>query len=220
MLDRLTASDQKGNAITLTAQGGNQYMFTMPSGAVSIDASFRQAFAALPFSDVRESDWFYSAVQYVYEKQMMSGVTASYFDAEGKMTRAMLVSVFYRMRGEPAVSGGTVFTDVPADAWFTNAVAWAVSEGIFSGYGNGLFGPDDNITREQIAVILWRNAGKPAPADSTVGFADAASVSDYAQRAICWAVEKGILNGSNNQLSPGSFATRAQVAQMLKSYLK
>ncbi len=97
MLDRLTASDQKGNAITLTAQGGNQYMFTMPSGAVSIDASFRQAFAALPFSDVRESDWFYSAVQYVYEKQMMSGVTASYFDAEGKMTRAMLVSVFYRM---------------------------------------------------------------------------------------------------------------------------
>lgn len=220
MLDRLTASDQKGNAITLTAQGGNQYMFTMPSGAVSIDASFRQAFAALPFSDVRESDWFYSAVQYVYEKQMMSGVTASYFDAEGKMTRAMLVSVFYRMRGESAVSGGTVFTDVPADAWFTNAVAWAVSEGIFSGYGNGLFGPDDNITREQIAVILWRNAGKPAPADSTVGFADAASVSDYAQRAICWAVEKGILNGSNNQLSPGSFATRAQVAQMLKSYLK
>ena len=220
MLDRLTASDQKGNAITLTAQGGNQYMFTMPSGAVSIDASFRQAFAALPFSDVRESDWFYSAVQYVYEKQMMSGVTASYFDAEGKMTRAMLVSVFYRMRGESAVSGGTVFTDVPADAWFTNAVAWAVSEGIVSGYGNGLFGPDDNITREQIAVILWRNAGKPAPADSTVGFADAASVSDYAQQAICWAVEKGILNGSNNQLSPGSFAMRAQVAQMLKSYLK
>ena len=97
MLDRLTASDQKGNAITLTAQGGNQYMFTMPSGAVSIDASFRQAFAALPFSDVRESDWFYSAVQYVYEKQMMSGVTASYFDAEGKMTRAMLVSL--RPRG-------------------------------------------------------------------------------------------------------------------------
>ena len=99
-------------------------------------------------------------------------------------------------------------------------MAWAVSEGIVSGYGKRLIGLEENITRQQNALILWRNEGKPAPADSTVGFADAASVSDYAQQAICWAVEKGILNGSNNQLSPGSFAMRAQVAQMLKSYLK
>ena len=112
------------------------------------------------------------------------------------------------------------FTDVPDGEWYSNAVAWAAEKGIVSGYGNGLFGPGDNITREQLAVMLWRYAGSPATTNKELHFADTNEISSYALEALCWATENGIVNGyGDGKLAPKGEATRAQVAQMLMNYL-
>ena len=113
------------------------------------------------------------------------------------------------------------FADVPRSAWYTEAVCWAASMGIVTGYGNDLFGPDDKITREQLAVMLWRYAGSPVATRKEPNFSDADEASDWALEALRWAVENGIINGiGNGLLDPGGLATRAQVAQMLKNFIE
>ena len=179
----------------------------------------------LPFADVSGSDWFYNDVRYVYEKGIMDGTGADRFSPNAPLTRAMIVTILYRMAGSPSVSGSSDFTDVAAGKWFAKAVAWAAANGIVNGYGDSLFGPNDPVTREQLAAILYRYAvygGMTAVTleENLGGFADTAQLSAYAIQAMNWAVGQGLINGSGSNLVPKAQATRAQVAAIIHRYLE
>ena len=179
----------------------------------------------LPFTDVSGSDWFYNDVRYVYEKGIMDGTGADRFSPNAPLTRAMIVTILYRMAGSPSVSGSSDFTDVAAGKWFAKAVAWAAANGIVNGYGSGLFGPNDPVTREQLAAILYRYAvygGMTAVTleENLGSFADTAQLSAYAIQAMNWAVGQGLINGSGSNLVPKAQATRAQVAAIIHRYLE
>ena len=179
----------------------------------------------LPFADVSSSDWFYNDVRYVYEKGIMDGTGADRFSPNAPLTRAMIVTILYRMAGSPSVSGSSDFTDVATGKWFAKAVAWAAANGIVNGYGSGLFGPNDPVTREQLAAILYRYAvygGMTAVTleENLGGFADTAQLSAYAIQAMNWAVGQGLINGSGSNLVPKAQATRAQVAAIIHRYLE
>lgn len=181
--------------------------------------------AGLPFADVSGSDWFYNDVRYVYEKGIMDGTGADRFSPNAPLTRAMIVTILYRMAGSPSVSGSSDFTDVAAGKWFAKAVAWAAANGIVNGYGSGLFGPNDPVTREQLAAILYRYAvygGMTAVTleENLGSFADTAQLSAYAIQAMNWAVGQGLINGSGSNLVPKAQATRAQVAAIIHRYLE
>ena len=144
-----------------------------------------QPSAALPFTDVRKTDWFYSDVEYVYKKGLMAGTGAKDFDPNSQLIRGMIVTILYRMDKEPAVSGASKFADVNASQWYGNAVIWAAANGIVSGYSDTSFGPNDAITREQLAAILYRYAVHSGMTAVTLeenlsGFADADQISSYA----------------------------------------
>ena len=183
------------------------------------------AFAAggnLPFTDVDTTDWCYDAVQYVYEKGMMNGTSATTFSPDGTTTRGMIVTILHRIEGTPAATG-TAFTDVPTGQWYSDAVSWASANGIVGGYGNGRFGPSDPITREQMAAILNRYSTYKGYDAGTVGsitgFSDASQVSSYAAEPMGWAIGNGLISGvGNNTLAPKGNATRAQVATILMRF--
>lgn len=178
----------------------------------------------LPFADVSSSDWFYNDVRYVYEKGIMDGTGADRFSPNAPLTRAMIVTILYRMAGSPAMSGASDFKDVDSNKWFAKAVAWAAANGIVNGYGDSLFGPNDPVTREQLAAILYRYAvygGMTAVTleENLGSFADTAQLSAYAIQAMNWAVGQGLINGSGSNLVPKAQATRAQVAAIIHRYL-
>jgi len=174
--------------------------------------------------DVPVGSWYYNAVEYMYKNGMMSGTSPTTFGPNANLSRAMLAQVLYNLEGKPAVSGAP-FQDVPANQWYANAVAWAAENGIVSGYGNGRFGPDDPITREQLATILYRYAGKMGY-DVTVrgdlsAFADQGDIAAYARDAMSWAVGTGLIAGmQNNQIAPGGSASRAQAAFFLTRFCR
>ena len=174
------------------------------------------------FSDVAADAWYADAVTYVRDNGLMSGTSDTTFTPGGTMTRGMLVTTLYRMAGSPSLENedlGYPFADVPGDAWYAGGVCWARLAGVVGGYSEDQFGPDDPVTREQIAVILWRYAGSPA-AESGTDFADEGSISAYAAQAVDWARANGIVNGvEDNRFLPQSSATRAQVATILRNYL-
>ncbi len=185
-------------------------LFTVPAYAAVDDTGF---------SDVASNAWYAEAVEYVHGNGLMSGTSATTFSPETNTSRAMLATILYRSSGSPAVTEAVDFTDVSTDAYYADAVAWASANGIISGYGNGLFGPNDPITREQIAAILWRYAGSPS-AETGADFADESSISSYAATAVDWARASGIVNGAeNNQFLPQDNATRAEVATILYNYM-
>ncbi len=176
------------------------------------------------FNDVKASDWYASAVDFVSSHELFQGVGEGNFAPKAPMTRAMLVTVLYRLEDEPAVSGTVSFNDVPADSWYAKAVAWAAKEGIVMGNGSG-FAPNDNITREQIATILYRYAqylGIDVSAKGSVSrFSDGSKVSGWAADAMAWAVEASLFQGDDsNCLNPGSNATRAEVATLMQRLVK
>lgn len=172
------------------------------------------------FSDVPAGSWEADAVAFASAREMFSGTGEGKFSPDLPMSRGMLAVVLYNLECNPEQALTGVFSDVSDGAWYAGGVAWAAENGIVSGDGNGLFGPDDNITREQLAVMLWRYAGSPAATNKKLNFKDADAVSSYALEAMRWAVENGILNGyGNGLLAPQGQATRAQVAQMLKNYM-
>ena len=180
---------------------------------------------SMRFDDVSKGDWFYKDVEYVYNEGIMDGVSKREFAPNETLTRAMIVKILYRIEGEPAGYRSSDFNDVESGRWYTGAVAWAAEKEIVKGYGNGKFGPNDPVTREQLAAILYRYTqykgwSTTAASGSLKGFADAASVSSYAVDAMNWAVDEGLLKGANNKLSPKSNATRAQVAAIIHRYLK
>lgn len=179
----------------------------------------------LPFADVSGSDWFYNDVRYVYEKGIMDGTGADRFSPNAPLTRAMIVTILYRMAGSLAMSGVSDFKDVDSNKWFAKAVAWAAANGIVNGYGDSLFGPNDPVTREQLAAILYRYAvygGMTAVTleENLGSFADTAQLSAYAIQAMNWAVGQGLINGSGSNLVPKAQATRAQVAAIIHRYLE
>ncbi len=180
----------------------------------------------LPFRDVRPEDWFYADVRYVYESGLMNGTAEGLFSPDLFTSRAMIVTVLWRLSGSPVVNYYMPFADVDQAAWYAEAVRWAASCGIVAGYDNGDFGPNDPITREQLAAILYRCAAYRQE-DTSVGadtnilsFTDAASVSEYAVPALQWACGAGILQGADGALLPTQPATRAQTAAILTRYLK
>ena len=176
----------------------------------------------LPFTDVTAKSWFYEAAKYVHENDLMGSTGGDRFSPGEITTRGMLVTVLHRMEGEPAASG-RAFPDVAAGQWYTNAVAWASANGIVTGYDDGRFGPNDTITREQAAAILYRYAqhkGYDLPTSgSLTGFPDADKISAYAVEAMVWAVSNGFITGfEDGTLSPGAGTTRAQVATVLMRF--
>lgn len=224
-LASLTVSDSTGKALELTAKGNGQYSFKMPNSKVSLSAEFRllgtNASWNNPFVDVSIGDWYYDAVRFVSENGLMNGVGNGYFSPNTNLSRAMFAQILYNKAGQPSVVDSSAFNDVPIGAWYADAVTWAAANDIVGGYGDGMFGPDDPITREQLAVMLWRYVGKPVPPNLLLNFTDADRVSGYALDALCWAVDQGIINGKGNGiLDPKGFATRAEVAQILKNYQK
>lgn len=175
------------------------------------------------FEDVYVSDWYFDAVQYVYENDMMAGTSDITFSPNQTTTRGMIVTILYRLEGEPTVTGTTAFTDVTADQYYANAVAWAVQNGIVAGSDATTFAPNNAITREQMAAILYRYAqfkgyDVSAKADLST-YIDAADVSAYATDAMAWASQTGLITGTSaTALSPAGQATRAQVAAILMRF--
>ena len=178
----------------------------------------------LPFTDVSTSDWFYDDVAFVYKNGLFSGTDSRSFSPNASMTRAMLVTVLYRLEGEPTVTGRRSFTDVRSGAYYEKAVIWAAANGIVTGTDSTSFSPDAKVTREQLAAILYRYAQyRKLDTDASAklnSFTDADSVSAYASEALGWAVSEGLINGASGKLMPKGDATRAQVAAILHRLVK
>ena len=169
------------------------------------------------YADVDAGSWYAQAVEYVRDNGLMSGTTATTFEPGGTTTRAMLAQILYREAGSPAVSGNDTFTDTQEGAWYADAVLWATQAGVISGYGDGRFGPNDPVSREQIAVILWRYTGSPAAQGED--FADEPSISTWAADAVDWARSAGLMAGQEgNRFAPQASATRAETAVILRAF--
>ena len=173
----------------------------------------------LPFTDVAEDSWYYDAVDYVYTAGLMSGTDDSTFGPDMAASRSTVTDSLWRMSGSPVVNYLMDFTDVDPEAGYGEAIRWAAGEGIAGGYGGRQFGPDDSITWEQLAVMLWRYAGSPDAADIS-SYTDAADVSEWARQAMAWCVEQGIIGGetTSTTLAPQGKVTRAQIAVILQKF--
>lgn len=197
------------------------YYFFMPDQEVTVSAIFAYDYPDMPFIDVNPNSWYYSAIEFVYNKGIMNGVTASSFNPDGTITRGMIVTMLWRMAGEPsAVAAG--FADVAADSYYAKAIAWAANNGIIEGYSASSFGPNDAITREQLATVLYRYAkylGYTTTGSSLSGYYDASRVSSWAKDAMGWAVKNGVVTGvSSTWLNPNGTASRAEAAQMFMNF--
>ena len=180
---------------------------------------------ANPFTDVSEKDWFYSDVMFVYENGLMLGTSKTLFSPHGTATRGMMATILWRMEGSPAPKGKNSFTDVEVGKWYADAITWTAENGIFAGYGKDKFGPDDPITREQLAAIFYRYADYKGYDLTVKGnldkFKDADKITDYAKTAMQWAVGSGLMKGkSGNLLDPQGTATRAEIAAMLHRFIE
>ena len=226
-LGKLTVTDGSGKTVSTVKKSDTVYTFTMPASAVNVGVSYVKADetpSKTGYSDVSANDWFASAVDYVTDNGMMNGTGTNTFGPKANTTRGMVVTVLYRLENEPSTAAAS-FTDVASGAYYANAVAWANANGIVSGYGNGKFGPNDKVTREQFAAILYRYA-QYKKYDVSVGedtnilsYDDAQSISSYAVSAIQWACGSGVLTGkTGNKLDPKGNATRAEVAAMLMRF--
>lgn len=223
-LDKLMITDKNGDEITLSKKSNSKYTFTMPASKVTVNATFAEKSdeSDRHFTDVAKGTWYYDAVYYAYENGMMSGISSSLFDPDGNTTRGMIVTILYRLEGEPAV-GTSAFPDVANGQFYTNAVAWAAKHDIVAGYPNGNFGPTDTITREQMAAIMYRYAaykGYDVTGSANLSsFIDDESISDYALVAMEWANNAGLIQGKDgNALDPQGLASRSQVAAIMMRF--
>ena len=220
VLDTLTVTNASGKEVELTKVNDTRYTFVMPSSKVTVKATFvAEEPSGMPFTDVASGAWYYDAVSFVYKRGLMSGTGDNLFSPNVTTSRGMIVTILYRLDGSPSASSAG-FTDVTSGQWYTDAVNWAAANDIVAGYGNGLFGPNDTVTREQMAVILYRYAqykGYDTSASNSLnGYTDVGGVSSWALTAMQWANAEGLINGtSSTTLSPTSGATRAEVAQIL-----
>ena len=214
-LDELTVTDKDGDEIKLTEKDDNKFTFKMPGSKVTVEASFKliETEPENPFTDISKNDYFYDAVLWAADKGITSGVTDTLFAPNSSCTRAQMVTFLWRANGSPVVDYAMNFTDVPADAYYTDAVRWAVSEGITSGTSATTFAPDMTVTRAQTVTFLYRAAGTPAVSGGS--FADVAADAYYAD-AVAWAVKEGITSGTGgNSFSPDAPCTRGQIVTFL-----
>lgn len=203
------------------AKKADTYYFYMPDEYVTVSAWFAPEASALPFADVSYTNWYYDAVKFVYDKGIMDGVSYYRFAPDATITRGMVVTMLWRMAGEPYESSAG-FTDVASGRYYSTAVAWAAKNGIVEGMTSSTFAPDQAITREQLASILYRYArwlGFSGTGTDISGYTDAGKVSDYAYDAMCWAVKTGVVTGTSAKvLDPQGTATRAAAAQMFMNF--
>ena len=224
VLESLTVTDKDGDKVSTTKGEDGKYTFKMPASAVTVKAVFAEegTVSELPFEDVSVDQWFYEAVKYVYDNELMNGISATEFNPNGLLTRGTIAQVLFNLEGADA-DAAAVFDDVPADAWFADAVNWAAANNIVTGYGDGTFGPDNNITREQMAAILYRYAqfkgyDVSAKGDLTA-FTDGDNVSEWATDALAWCVGAKLINGRDNgTVDATGTATRAEIAQIFMNF--
>ena len=224
---KVTVTDKNGDTIKVTDKGDGKYTFTMPGGKVSVDVTFvAEKQWTNPFADVAKDAWYYDAVKYVNENGLMAGTSATTFEPDLTTTRGMIVAILHRLAGSPNIEDeiwGYPFQDVDANAYYATAVYWARMNGIVAGYSDERFGPNDTITREQMATILYRYAQYKVY-DTTdkanlSKYTDTAQVGSYAVEAIRWANAEGLVNGTSaTTLTPKGSATRAQAAAMLMRF--
>ena len=220
-----TITADKGYAIADVTVNGksvgavDSYTFKNVTSDQTIHATFalEGAVEQSGFADVSKNDWFYDAVQDAVDMGLMAGVSANRFDPKGTVTRAMVAQVLYAREGKPAVSSAAAISDVPANAWFHDAMQWAKAQGVIAGYPDGRMEPNAPVTREQLAVILHSYAQKKdmdlSKTAGLAGYADAADVSVWAKDAMSWAVGSGLISGrSASILAPAGSATRAECA--------
>ncbi|MGI6205199.1 MAG: S-layer homology domain-containing protein [Anaerovoracaceae bacterium] len=228
-LDGITVKTATGATVAVSGSNGT-YTFTMPAEDVIITGDFTEENATpttdtFPFTDVAANRWSRSAVEYVYNNGIFAGTSATTFSPETVMNRAMFVTILYRMEGSPAVSGDSSFTDVASGQYYSDAVKWASDNGIVSGYDADTFGPNDEVTREQMAAIFYRYANYKnydvSATNDLSSFSDASSVSSYATDAMKWAVGAGIISGmSDGTLQPQAGATREQTASIVQRFMQ
>ena len=236
-LEGLTVKDKKGKEVALEEKEG-KFIFSMPASNVEVTAAFRKLPKeepkeditpppkeepdpiVLPFTDVPEKAWYYEAVAEVYGRGIMTGLSETQFGPEAPASRGMVVTMLYRMEGEPAVRGGTRFTDVPERKYYAPAVAWATEVGLVNGYGDNTFRPNEGITREQLVSILYRygkwKGQDVSQREDLSGFFDVGRISPYARESMAWAKAAGLLNGTDwGGIDPGGAAERGQTAAIL-----
>lgn len=234
-LDKLTVTDKNGKVLTLTDKGDGKFTFVMPSSKVEISAAFvkekkKAETAAVTsaepitkrFNDIKETNWYRDAVQYVYDRGMMNGMTPKNFEPAASASRAMLVTILYRMEGEPK-TGEANFSDVADWMYYADSVAWAAEKGIATGHEDGSFQPDSEVTREQIVSMLYRYARlkgyDTSLGDRNTSFVDGAEINEYAREAVRWAASIGLVNGyQDGSFRPSGKAARAEVAAILMRF--
>lgn len=226
-LDRIVVLNEGGTELALTQRNENTYTFIMPDGRVSIDAHFvrvEMPSTSNVFYDVAQGAWYYDAVQYVTQRGLMTGVSDRQFAPNAILSRAQAVQILYALAGGPTVSASNDFVDVNRGDWYADAVSWATANGVVSGMGKEMFGPNAPLTREQLALILYHYAQVAGYAPHQGGMAiqefnDSASISGWALEAVQWAVNAGLISGTGDgMLDPDGAATRAQVAQIFMNF--
>lgn len=241
-LDYIRATDSSGNEVKVEVYNGDRYSFIMPDSNVQLKVRFMKEEIEdeeddnndddneeveeneMKFADVSKDNWFYDAVKFVYDEGIMNGTSEYTFSPYQTVTREMLAVIVYNMEGQPDYKGTIKFTDVNENAWYYDGVSWAAENGIVAGYGNGIFGTGDMLTREQLVSILYRYTdmkGIDTPTDGTAinGFYDKNEISDYAVNSMKWAIGQGIISGDGTgHLNPKKGATRAEIASILMRY--
>ena len=212
-LDEITVTDKDGNNLKLTDKGDGKYSFTMPSGKVDIDATFKKLVETSPFDDVSTNAYYYEAVKWAAENNITGGIGNGLFGPELTCSRGQIVTFLWRAAGSPEPTALSTFTDVAADAYYAKAVAWAVENGVTTGTGDGKFSPDAPCTRGQAVTFLWRALGQLT--GDKASFSDVPADSYFAQ-AVAWAAANGVTTGvGNNLFAPGGDCTRAQIVTFL-----
>lgn len=231
-VDTVIVTGPDGKEVAVTPNDDRTYTFVQPSGKVTITVTFRQLASVsdcprdescpmAPFTDADRNAWYHDGVHYCVEHGLMMGTSQTTFAPNTVTTRGMIVTILWRLEGSPIVGASLDYDDVKAEDWYGEAVRWADSVGVVTGYGNGKFGPNDTITREQMAAMLWRYAGSPRVDGSLSSFTDGAQTSSWAQPAMIWAVEQGLITGvGNDRLEPRGQATRAQAATILMQFVQ
>ena len=212
-LDSLKVLDKNGKELELTDKGDGRFTFIMPAGRVEVKAAFTEEAKISPFRDVPTDAYYYEAVKWAQKKEITGGIGDGLFGPNQPCTRAQIVTFLWRAAGAPVVNYAMDLTDVPSDAYYAEAVRWALSQGITTGTADGRFAPDATCTRAQGMTFLFR--ASKASADGAPAFSDVAADAYYAE-AVKWATDNGITNGTTSStFSPGSGCTRAQIVTFL-----